>query len=167
MPSVQLIASVPSFVSSEEHKNLVAATPSSFTDIPPVVRHIEKDVSISLDPAVEGFSPEDCAVGTLYVLERYVSQLFLLLKFLISAPSVLVFVSSTGRGFQIQYPSITLHAVSRTEAGPSIYCQLDESSESNEAPVGEDYVADMRELTIVPKNAEACKHAMSPPCISN
>lgn len=63
-------------------------------------------------------------------------------------------MSTTGRGFQIEYPAITLHAVSRGESGPSIYCQLDEGAGG--AAVAEDDVADMRELSIVPQNADSC-----------
>jgi nucleotide-sensitive chloride channel 1A len=69
--------------------------------------------------------------------------------------SVLAFMSSTGVGFQIEYPAITLHAVSRGESGPSIYCQLDESfGQVNGANEDED--SEMRELTIVPKNSDSC-----------
>ncbi|KAF9463875.1 regulator of volume decrease after cellular swelling-domain-containing protein [Collybia nuda] len=134
MPAVHPITAVPSFVSAEEHRTLIASTPNSFNDIPAVCRHKEDNVSISLDPALEDFTPQDAAQGTLYVLT-----------------SVLVYMSTTGRGFQIEYPAITLHAVSRGEQGPSIYCQLDESMEGVEA--AEDGVAEMRELSIVPQNA--------------
>ncbi|KAJ7678548.1 regulator of volume decrease after cellular swelling-domain-containing protein [Mycena rosella] len=65
--------------------------------------------------------PPDSAQGTLYIIE-----------------SVLVFMSTTGRGFQIEYPAITLHAVSRAEAGPSIYCQLDEHAGEAEAAASND-----------------------------
>jgi nucleotide-sensitive chloride channel 1A len=59
-------------------------------------------------------------------------------------------MSSTGVGFQVPYPAITLHAIARPESGPSIYCQLDEvagaeSSENDEADT-------MRELNIVPSD---------------
>lgn len=69
--------------------------------------------------------------------------------------SALVFFSTLGRGFQVEYPSITLHAVSRGESGPSIYCQLDENSAEQNATEGEEY-ADMRELSIVPSFPESC-----------
>lgn len=60
----------------------------------------------------------------------------------------------TGRGFQVDYPSITLHAISRAESGPTIYCQLDEPS----APEEEDEDATaMRELVIVPKDPSSRK----------
>jgi nucleotide-sensitive chloride channel 1A len=68
--------------------------------------------------------------------------------------SVLVFMGTNGSGFQIDYRAITLHAVSRGESGPSIYCQLDESlgTENTAATTDEDTISDMRELTIVPQN---------------
>ena len=72
---------------------------------------------------------------------------------------MLVFQSSTtGRAFQIEYPSITLHAISRGESGPFIYCQLDDS------PVGADADADadadedvlqMRELSLIPQPSDS------------
>lgn len=62
---------------------------------------------------------------------------------------------SGSSGFQIEYPAITLHAISRDESGPSIYCQLDDTpgdssglaSDSNEDDEAE---AQMRELILVP-----------------
>lgn len=65
-----------------------------------------------------------------------------------------MYMSTTGRGFKIEYPAITLHAVSRAESGPSIYCQLDESA--GVAAVADDDVAEMRELSIVPQNPASC-----------
>ena len=67
---IELASSLPSFISSEEHKVASASTPASFADIPPVLRHKEENVSVSLDPPLEGFSAEDGANGTLYVIER-------------------------------------------------------------------------------------------------
>lgn len=69
-----------------------------------------------------------------------------------------MFMSSSGRGIQLEYPTITLHAVSRAAAGPSIYCQLDENPGNVEqkADVGdEEDVTPMRELNIVPKDASS------------
>jgi len=70
MPAVNPISTLPAFISPEEHKELLASTPNSFQDIPPVLRHREDKVSIALDPALEGFSTEDASQGTLYVLTR-------------------------------------------------------------------------------------------------
>jgi chloride channel, nucleotide-sensitive, 1A len=66
-------------------------------------------------------------------------------------------MSNAGRGFEIQYPSITLHAVSRGERGPFVYCQLDESVVATSAvPQAEEEEettdAEMRELTIIPSD---------------
>ncbi|KAF9267694.1 hypothetical protein L218DRAFT_854448 [Marasmius fiardii PR-910] len=139
MTAITLINATPQFISADEHKALVGSTPSSFNDIPPVLRHKEENISVSLDPPVEGFSDQDAAQGTLYVIE-----------------SVLAFISTTGRGFQIDYPSITLHAVSRLEGGPSIYCQLDESAAGFGAGGdGEEEDMAMRELNIVPQNVSS------------
>jgi chloride channel, nucleotide-sensitive, 1A len=63
--------------------------------------------------------------------------------------SVLAFLSDTGKGIQIVYPTITLHAIARGEAGPTIYCQLDEGSQGDGAIETEE-VQDMRELKLLP-----------------
>ncbi|KAH9902537.1 regulator of volume decrease after cellular swelling-domain-containing protein [Cubamyces lactineus] len=139
--AVVLIDALPKYISAEEHRNLVASTPASFSDIPPVLRHKEENVSVTLDPALDTFSAEDAANGTLYVIESH-----------------LVFMSATGRGFQVEYPRITLHAISRGEKGPSIYCQLDDTVDANanaEPQNDEDEVSDMRELSILPKDPSA------------
>ncbi|KAJ7220026.1 regulator of volume decrease after cellular swelling-domain-containing protein, partial [Mycena pura] len=133
-----LITTVPAYISRDQHTAAVAETPASFSDIPPVLFHKEDNVSVTLDPPLDGFSADDGAQGTLYIIE-----------------SVLVFMSSTGRAFQIEYPAITLHAVSRAEAGPSIYCQLDEHAGEPEGAASNDEMDDMRELSIIPQTAES------------
>ncbi|KAF5367163.1 hypothetical protein D9758_004007 [Tetrapyrgos nigripes] len=97
------ISSLPKFVSPAEHSSIVSSTPASFTDIPPVIRHKQENVRITLDPPVQGLSLDQ--PGTLYIID-----------------TVLVFFTASGHGFQLEYPSITLHAISRDP--PSIYCQL-------------------------------------------
>jgi hypothetical protein len=61
--------------------------------------------------------------------------------------------SSASRGFQIEYPAITLHAVSRAASGPSVYLQLDETAGDPNA--GGDDFSDMRELNIVPISVDS------------
>ncbi|KAI0806031.1 regulator of volume decrease after cellular swelling-domain-containing protein [Irpex lacteus] len=138
MAPIFIINELPKFISPDEHKTLIASTPASFSDIPPVLRHQEEDVSITLEPPLEGFSTEEATKGTLYVIE-----------------SVLIYKSASGRGIQIEYPSITLHAISRAESGPSIYCQLDESTATPDGHADEEETTEMRELTIIPKAATA------------
>lgn len=70
-------------------------------------------------------------------------------------------MSATGRGFQVEYPSITLHAISRAESGPSIYCQLDDIAESPE-DAAEEAESELKELIIVPKDGQACA-SFTPP----
>jgi hypothetical protein len=74
MPAVNPIINLPHFISKDEHTTLVGSTPNSFNDIPPVIRHKEENVSISLDPPLEGFSNTEAAQGTLYVLTRSAQQ---------------------------------------------------------------------------------------------
>ncbi|KAF6754509.1 regulator of volume decrease after cellular swelling-domain-containing protein [Ephemerocybe angulata] len=153
MPAITLVDAIPTYVSQEEYSSIVASTPSSFNDLPAILKHKEDDVSVQIQPTLEGFSEEDAAKGTLYVLT-----------------SVLVFASSTGRNFQIEYPSITLHAIQRSDSRPSIYCQLDEgadpvvTSASNGAANGdaggedeeanqEEEFGELRELNIIPSAA--------------
>lgn len=68
---MQLVDSVPKYSTKDQHKTLVESTPTSFTDIPPVLKHKEDNVAVLLDPPLNGFSNEDSKTGTLYILERY------------------------------------------------------------------------------------------------
>lgn len=67
-------------------------------------------------------------------------------------------MSTTGRGFQIEYPAITLHAISRGEKGPAIYCQLDESIGNDAAlALADEEDSELWELTILPQNPASRK----------
>lgn len=72
--STVIITSVPDCVSPEEHRSIVASTPSSFSNIPPVLRHKEENVSAILDPPLDEFTPDDGTNGVLYVIERYAER---------------------------------------------------------------------------------------------
>ncbi|KZP00650.1 hypothetical protein CALVIDRAFT_283615 [Calocera viscosa TUFC12733] len=133
MPTIP-ISSPPTFITAEEHHTLTSSTPDSFNSIPPVLRHKEENVTVSLDPPLPGLDGDNIK-GTLYVIE-----------------SVLAFIAASGSGFQIDYPSISLHAVKREPSGVSIYCQLDETPEGQPFPEDEDN--DMRELLIVPETED-------------
>lgn len=195
MPAVTLINAIPPFVTQEEYSSLSASTPSSFSNLPAILKHKEENVSVDLQPPVQGFSDEDSASGTLYVLTRY--SLFGLCGFQDAhyslTCSILAFTSSTGRSFQVEYPSITLHAISRSGPRPSIYCQLDESEDpeavisdgaekpeevptstvnggtdgegqdENDDEANEGEFSEMRELNIVPASAESRTSCSDPP----
>ncbi|KAG6880977.1 hypothetical protein C0993_003439, partial [Termitomyces sp. T159_Od127] len=62
------ISSLPTYVTPEQHANLVSSTPSSFADIPPVLKHSQPNVRVTLDPPVPGFDATSTTDGTLYVL---------------------------------------------------------------------------------------------------
>lgn len=156
-----LIDTLPVFISPEEHGNIVSATPTSFNEISPVLRHKEDNVSVTFDPPLAGLSSNDYASGALYIIERYVCSP---VKFTAITTtkcedciySALVFMSSTGHGFSVDYPSITLHAISRAESGSSLYCQLDESTDIDNANAtpNDEMDTEMRELIIVPQNKD-------------
>lgn len=61
----------------------------------------------------------------------------------------LIFMSRSGKGISITYPTISLHAISRSEFGPSIYCQLDETIDMEVEPTPDEQDAmELRELRI-------------------
>jgi nucleotide-sensitive chloride channel 1A len=156
MPAVTFIDAIPNHISEEDHRTLTGATPASFADIPPVLRHKVNDVAVAFDPPLDGFSGEDSARGTLYIIERYAPP-YAQLTTRMTVSSVLAFQSSTtGRAFQIEYPSITLHAISRGESGPFVYCQLDDSPAVADGAedTGED-VPPMRELSLTPQPSDS------------
>ena len=74
---ISLATSLPVHISPEEHKAAIQSTPASFSDIPPVLYHTEENVAVTLDPPLDGFSKEDGANGTLYVIERCVRSLYI------------------------------------------------------------------------------------------
>lgn len=57
-----LISEAPSSVTLEQHAELTASTPASFTDIPPVLK-FEGDVEIELDPNLPGLKAGSRANG--------------------------------------------------------------------------------------------------------
>jgi nucleotide-sensitive chloride channel 1A len=69
MPAIHPISALPAFVSPDQHASLVASTPASFNDIPPIARHQEQNVTLALDPPLSEFSGDDLK-GSLYVLTR-------------------------------------------------------------------------------------------------
>jgi chloride channel, nucleotide-sensitive, 1A len=71
MPAVTFIDAIPHHVSVEEHRSLTGSTPTSFSDIPPVLMQKVDNVRLSFDPPLDGFSPEDGTLGTLYIIERF------------------------------------------------------------------------------------------------
>jgi nucleotide-sensitive chloride channel 1A len=67
------ITSQPHFITPEEHAALTSSTPASFTDIPPVLRHVEEHVEVELDPAMPEIGASSAAerlTGKLWVTEE-------------------------------------------------------------------------------------------------
>ncbi len=70
MPAIQPINTLPAYSSPEEYQSIVASTPDSFSDIPPVLRHKEENVTVTVDPPLPPEFSGDELKGTLYVLTR-------------------------------------------------------------------------------------------------
>jgi nucleotide-sensitive chloride channel 1A len=137
-----IISSLPAFVSAEEHSHLTGSTPDSFALITPLLRHREPAVSITLRPPLDAWHDHQGTSGTLYVIERSLSHLHSYIH-AHPSPSALVYMSQDGPGLHILYPSITLHAISRSGPVGYIYCQLS---------LNDDDQDNVRELSIFPQS---------------
>ena len=84
MPLITAISTKPTFVTPEEHRELIASTPNSFSDIPPVLRYSEDNVKVIIDPPLDGFLEQDSESGTLYIIER--SKIFAMSIVLLTTP---------------------------------------------------------------------------------
>ena len=76
MPSIKQLTSLPKFTSKEEHAQIVASTPASFADIPPVLQYKEDNVRVVVEPRSRlpwATSDEgEGESGSLYILTRQV-----------------------------------------------------------------------------------------------
>lgn len=133
--AVVFTETVPPFNTLEQHKTLVSSTPENFADIPAVLRHKQENVRVAFDPPID--SHPTWSSGTLYVIDSF-----------------LVFIQDADqKGFQIEYPAIILHAVSRAVGEiPSIYCQLDANFGNPDVAGKEDADEEIKELLITPND---------------
>lgn len=158
MPPVARLEASPTYVVQEEHTELQSSTPNSFSDLPPLLVLELNPVLVKLQPvpaALNGDEKDELVMeGRLWVTEQSLSFL----------PS-----ASGSTGFQIPFPSIALHAVSRsvpddvldkaTDAGAyssesCIYCQLDDHPERDEDEDEEEET--IFELWILVRDADTC-----------
>ncbi|EGG01229.1 uncharacterized protein MELLADRAFT_111193 [Melampsora larici-populina 98AG31] len=119
----------PSCVTSAEHAELTQTTPASFDSLPPICR-------LQLEPVkIDGHAGWENMSLKLYLTEREVG----------------FYSAERSKTLLVPYPTISLHAISRTESGaqPCIYCQLDDCSDP-EAEADEEQEA--VELRIVPED---------------
>lgn len=163
---LQPISGPPNFQTQAEHAASQQATPSSFAELPPVLHSHVQQVRVRLQP---GLSPsiasangavDDGAVngngnghasagsyeaeGQLWITEKELSFL------------------SSSSGFSIDYPSISLHAITRSvpdsllgndapaAQSACLYCQLDDNphADDDEEGQGDEEDAGLRELYI-------------------
>lgn len=66
------LSDIPTFISTAEHAQLTASTPASFSDIPPVLRLLDENVEVELDPVFEGLSGR--VQGRIWVTEACVAR---------------------------------------------------------------------------------------------
>lgn len=158
MPLTELSAA-PAFLTLAEQES----TPSSFTGLAPILRIQLDDVAVVLQPDSLDHDPSTSAQddaqpgastsirrGTLWVTDDSIS-------FLPNEPA-----SSSSRGFQLDYPSLSLHAISRTlppamsstsnsDQG-CVYCQIDSSTQ--EGIQEDEDEGELTEMWIVPLQAQ-------------
>ncbi|GAA5941268.1 Voldacs domain-containing protein [Sporobolomyces koalae] len=146
--TIKLLTAPPPALTPPELQDLSQSTPTTFEGIAPLLRHLEEDVEIRIDPAFQGFTG---GTGTVYVTEDALS----------------FYSASISTGISFPYPHITLHAVSRTSSvaapasangngatetsGPCLYCQLEENEQIDES---DDDGSGTHEMWIVPKQQE-------------
>lgn len=167
MPLVY-ISEKPSFITEEEHARSQESTPSTFHKSPPILRLQLDNVRCHLQPSTafpqsdqirDGkenghVSPANSTISNTESI--YTGTLFL-------SDDSISFVTSDRKGFSLDYPSLSLHAISRSlplplQNTPSasrddscLYCQLDLSAGEEEEEDGEEN--DLAELWIVPTQA--------------
>ncbi|OCF55495.1 chloride channel, nucleotide-sensitive, 1A [Kwoniella mangroviensis CBS 10435] len=111
------ITAPPISITPEEHTRITSSTPSSFVDIPPILRWYDEEVEVLLSSRNGGWEGwgEGKVKGKLWVNEISVA-------FIPSDPNITP-------GFNLPFPSLTLHALTpqSPELPAHLYCQVDES----------------------------------------
>ncbi|KAK4687407.1 chloride channel, nucleotide-sensitive, 1A, partial [Tremellales sp. Uapishka_1] len=118
---LEVLTAPPHFITADAHAQLTSSTPSSFTDIPPIL-HFQDDVEIIMLPTDKEWAPwggVGKVTGTLWITEDLVSF----------QPT-----NQELKGFNLDFQSLTLHALTPAggEFGSHLYCQIDESAEEEE-----------------------------------
>lgn len=147
MPLVAV--SEPPSVAAADEPGVYESTPKSLKEIPPrLVSHMDP-VHLCMRPVPPVLQERDidtlASVGALWLTEERFT-----------------FLPRKGKGFQVDYPSIALHAVSRSVpkyathddfgAEMCLYCQLDDHPERDE----EEEEEVVRELWILTRDAASC-----------
>lgn len=128
-----------------------AVMPLTLLNSPPnlegeTIRHHQNNVQMIITPPLNGVS--DLGKGDLFVAEN---QLYF-------------YTRNTATGLAIPYPSIIIHAISRQNGQPCVYCQLDsEEVLAEQRRTAEDDDEDeVTELKFVLDDPNACKYYSHP-----
>ena len=154
---LKFISEKPVFITEEEYSE---STPSTFSQLPPILRLRLDNVRCHFQPStafphsdeanegsVNGSISEDVYKGSMFLTDNSIS-----------------FLTLNRKGFSLDYPSLSLHAISRSlpqaiqnsssdnsEPG-CLYCQLDlHAGTEEEDDEGDENIA---ELWIIPAEAD-------------
>ena len=153
---LQSISSAPVFITDEQHAIQQSSTPTSFANLPPLLRFHTSTALVRIDPNPFPSTATDNggnngltngsdtsgrleAVGNLWVTEKELSFL----------PT-----TSASQGFTIDYPSISMHAVMKASFHPGsdpvscLYCQLDDDPDGEEDEQQQETDGGLREMWI-------------------
>ncbi|UZJ57281.1 hypothetical protein CBS101457_006601 [Exobasidium rhododendri] len=162
--TLQELTSEPVFMTIEEHSRLQEATPTSFEGHAPVLRLKLGGVRCCFQPET-AFQPFNEASGSSHSLNGSNGRAEIQQGTLWVTESHVSFLLSSGRGFTIDYPTIALHAVSRTippalediaassSLSGCLYCQL-EGAEGDDEEEDEDQ-SPFSELWILPADQDS------------
>lgn len=165
---VQSISEKPLFITEEEYSRSQESTPSTFSNLPPILRLQLDNVKCHLQPSTafphSSGTGEGRQAGTTNGNDTVSDAVHKGTLFL--TDDSISFLSSDRKGFSLDYPSLSLHAISRSlpqsiqnsslavsEAG-CVYCQLDLSAGVDEEEDDEEGDDNLAELWIVPAEAD-------------
>lgn len=127
-----------------------------------VVRYTQKDTGLLVLPPLAGVN--EPIRGDLYVCERYVYKFASCCgALLILCSQVYFYSTSANSGIAVDYPDIIIHAISRQEGRPCIYCQLEVGRffPNQQLPEDEDEQDIVTELKFMPEDTGACKESIA------
>lgn len=152
-----IINSAPAFITADDHAELTRSTPSSFADIPPVLKFKGDNVEIELDPSLDGLKGGGIPNGKSSSKKKESAGPQRIKGTLFITEAVFAFLP-TGRaakGFSLTYPYITLHAIvpASDETPTHLYCQVDDPSAGDDDDNGD--FKPMRELKVFVRDQNA------------
>ncbi len=162
----------PSYQTPEQHATTQQSTPTSFSTLPPVLRFHAQGVRVRIEPGLlppnDHHSTEAGAVNgngngngststSAAAAYQATGQIWITEKSITFQPDQSSSEAGEQAGFELDYPSLSLHAVTRSvpasllsgsgngsggEADSCLYCQLDDNPEQDEEDSAQAYADD-------------------------